>query len=91
MHENFCTLRIMGAGTLTLTAVSANYGIGAVIHEFSPIDHLAAALIAREAGSAVVNEAGEDDLFPLSGGVMIVQPVAREALYKVWSESLAID
>jgi len=88
MHENFCTLRIMGAGTLTLTAVSANYGIGAVIHKFSPIDHLAAALIAREAGSVVVNEAGEDDIFPQSGGVMIVQPIAREALYKLWSESL---
>jgi myo-inositol-1(or 4)-monophosphatase/deoxyribonuclease-2 len=88
MHENFCTLRIMGAGTLTLTAVSANYGIGAVIHKFSPVDHLAAALIAREAGSVVVNEAGEVDLFPHKGGIMIVQPVAREALYQLWLESL---
>ena len=87
LHENFCTMRIMGAGTLTLTAVSANYGVGAVIHQFSPIDHLAAALIAREVGCVVLNSSGEEDLFPQSGGLMIVQPHAREALYKIWQPS----
>lgn len=88
LHENFCTMRIMGAGTLTLTAISANYGVGAVVHRFSPIDHLAAALIADESGCLVLNEQGEVDLFPESGGLLIVQPAAREALYVIWSQSL---
>jgi myo-inositol-1(or 4)-monophosphatase/deoxyribonuclease-2 len=88
LHENFCTMRIMGAGTLTLTAVSANYGIGAVVHQFSPIDHLAAALIAKESGCLVLDETGEENLFPVSGGMMIVQPQAKEALFKLWSLNL---
>jgi len=88
LHEKFCTMRIMGAGTLTLTSVSANYGIGAVVHRFSPIDHLAAALIANESGCLALNEDGEVDLFPESGGQLIVQPSARELLYSIWAESL---
>jgi myo-inositol-1(or 4)-monophosphatase/deoxyribonuclease-2 len=76
LDENFCTMRIMGAGTLTLTSVSANYAIGAVVHRFSPIDHLAAALIAKESGCIALNEHGEIDLFPESGGQLIVQPSA---------------
>ena len=88
LKENFCTLRIMGAGTLTLTAVAANYGVGALVHRFSPIDHLAAALIGHEAGCEILNESGDHDLFPVEGGMMIVQPAARQALYRVWSESL---
>ncbi len=88
LHENFCTMRIMGAGTLTLTAVAANYGVGAVVHHFSPIDHLAAALIGQEAGCIVLNESGQIDLFPAKGGMLIVQPAARAALYKVWSDSI---
>lgn len=87
LGEAFCTMRIMGAGTLSLTAVSANYGIGAVVDQFSPIDHLAAALIARESGCFVLNEKGEEDLFPLEGGLLIVQPVARDFLAKIWLEA----
>lgn len=88
LHENFCTMRIMGAGTLTLTAVAANYGVGAVVHHFNPIDHLAAALIGQEAGCIVLNESGKVDLFPAAGGMLIVQPAARAALYKVWSDAI---
>ena len=84
LHSHFCTMRIMGAGTLSLTAVSANYGVGAVVHQFSPIDHLAAALIAKEAGCLVLNELGDEELFPQLGGMMIVQPAARNVLYKLW-------
>jgi myo-inositol-1(or 4)-monophosphatase/deoxyribonuclease-2 len=87
LHENFCTMRIMGAGTLTLTAVSADYGVGAVVHQFSPIDHLAAALIAKESGCLVLNERGEEDLFPLTGGILIAQPHAGKALFKIWQPS----
>ena len=84
LHNAYCTMRIMGAGTLTLTAVSADYGIGAAVDQFSPIDHLAAALIAKESGCYVLNEKGEEDLFPDAGGMLIVQPAARDALYKIW-------
>ena len=87
LNQSFCTMRIMGAGTLTLTAVSANYGVGAVVHQFSPIDHLAAALIAHEAGCIVLNQKGEEELFPDVGGVMIVQPHARDALFEIWRSS----
>ena len=82
-------MRVMGAGTLTLTATAANYGIGSVVHRFSPIDHLAAALIAKEAGCMVLNEQGEEDLFPTKGGMLIVQPDAAEALFKLWSAAIA--
>ncbi len=88
LGDHHCTMRIMGAGTLTLTSVSANYGIGAVVDQFSPIDHLAAALIAKESGCSVLNEKGEEDLFPVEGGLLIVQPLAREALSKIWLEAL---
>jgi fructose-1,6-bisphosphatase/inositol monophosphatase family enzyme len=81
-------MRIMGAGTLTLTSVSANYGIGAVVDQFSPIDHLAAALIAKESGCFVLNQKGEEDLFPREGGLLIVQPVAREPLLRIWLEAI---
>jgi len=91
LHDHFCTMRIMGAGTLSLTAVSANYGVGAVVHQFSPIDHLAAALIAKESGCIVLNSAGDEDLFPESGGMLIVQPAARNPLYRVWqSEKVGV-
>ena len=88
LGDSFCTMRIMGAGTLTLTSVSANYGIGAVVDQFSPIDHLAAALIAKEAGCFVLNERGEEELFPVEGGLLVVQPSARELLCKIWMEAL---
>jgi len=88
LGEAFCTMRIMGAGTLTLTSVSANYGIGAVVDQFSPIDHLAAALIAKESGCFVLNERGEEDLFPLEGGLLVVQPVAREPLLRIWLDAI---
>jgi myo-inositol-1(or 4)-monophosphatase/deoxyribonuclease-2 len=89
LHKSYCTMRVMGAGTLTLTATAANYGIGSVVHRFSPIDHLAAALIAKEAGCMVLNEQGEEDLFPTKGGMLIVQPDAAEALFKLWSAAIA--
>ena len=89
LHESYCTMRVMGAGTLTLTAAAANYGIGSIVHRFSPIDHLAAALIAKEAGCKVLNEQGEEDLFPAEGGMLIVQPVAAESLFKLWSAAIA--
>jgi myo-inositol-1(or 4)-monophosphatase/deoxyribonuclease-2 len=89
LNNAYCTTRIMGAGTLTLTAVSANHGIGAIVHRFSPIDHLAAALIADESGCVVYNEKGEHDLFPTSGGLMIAHPHAAPQLYTLWTDAIS--
>ena len=52
LAENYCTMRIMGSGTLTLVGVSAQRGVGSIIGQYSPIDHLAAALIVHETGVA---------------------------------------
>ena len=89
LAKNYCTLRIMGSGTLTLTGVAAGRGVGAVIGQFSPIDHLAAAIIVHEAGGAVWDENGEVNLFPASGGIMSATPAAAPALYELWKKSIS--
>lgn len=89
LDQKFCTTRIMGAGTLTLTAVSANYCTAALVHRFSPIDHLAAALIAHESGCVVLNQKGEEELFPLEGGMLIAQPYAAQEVLNLWRAAIA--
>ncbi len=89
LAENFCTMRIMGCGTLTLGGVAANHSVGAVIGEYSPIDHLAAALIVYEAGGAVLDEKGEVNLFPESGGILCATQAASKPLYKIWMKAVA--
>jgi len=88
LAENFCTPRIMGSGTLALTGVAAHYGVGAVIGDFSPIDHLAAVLIVSEAGGVVLNEKGEKDLFPETGGIMCATRAAAEPLFNIWKNAI---
>ena len=89
LAKNFCTMRIMGSGTLTLTGVAAGRGVGAVIGHYSPIDHLAAAIIVHEAGGAVWDESGEVNLFPLSGGIMCATRAAAPMLYELWKKSIS--
>jgi myo-inositol-1(or 4)-monophosphatase len=89
LAKNYCTMRIMGSGTLTLTGVAAGRGVGAVIGQYSPIDHLAAAIIVHEAGGAVWDENGEVNLFPASGGIMSATPAAAPALYAIWKKSIS--
>ena len=88
LAENFCTMRIMGSGTLTLTGVALNRGVGAVIGHYSPIDHLAACIIVHESGGVVLNENGEVDLFPEQGGIMTASPAAAHKLYQIWREAI---
>jgi myo-inositol-1(or 4)-monophosphatase/deoxyribonuclease-2 len=88
LAENYCTMRIMGSGTLTLVGVAAQRGVGAVIGQFSPIDHLAAALIVHEAGGVVWDENGEVNLFPESGGIMTATQSAAEPLFKLWKKAI---
>lgn len=85
LADRFCTLRVMGSGTLTLAGVAGGRGAGGVIDRFSPIDHLAATLIVREAGGLVLDDAGDEALWPESGGVLVARPEHAAELYAVWS------
>lgn len=89
LAENFCTMRIMGSGTLTLVGVSVARGVGAVIGHYSPIDHLAAVLIVHEAGGAVLDEKGEVNLFPEEGGILCATQAAARPLYEIWKKAIA--
>ncbi|MFJ8896463.1 inositol monophosphatase family protein [Leifsonia sp. NPDC102414] len=88
LTDAYCTLRVMGSGTLTLLGPAAGRGTGAIIHRFSPIDHLAATLIAHEAGAVVLGQDGRSTLFPAGGGVLVAAPAAAEELYGMWEAAL---
>jgi myo-inositol-1(or 4)-monophosphatase len=89
LAENFCTMRIMGSGTLTVVGVSVARGVGSVIGQYSPIDHLAAALIVHEAGGAVLDETGQVNLFPESGGIMCATQAAAKPLFEIWKKAIS--
>ena len=78
----------MGSGTLTLAGVAEGRGCGAVVHQFNPVDHLAATLIVREAGGVVLDEQGREDLFPPAGGVLVARDSrTAQALLTAWRGS----
>ncbi|GAA1594382.1 MULTISPECIES: inositol monophosphatase family protein [Kribbella] len=85
LRDRFCTVRMMGSGTLSLTGPAAGRGAGAVIDRFSPIDHLAAALIVREAGGVLLDDAGNETVWPAAGGILVARPEYAAELYDVWS------
>ena len=89
LAENYCTMRIMGSGTLTLVGVSVARGVGSVIGHYSPVDHLAAALIVHEAGGAVLDETGEVNLFPEKGGILCATQAAARPLYEIWKKAIS--
>ena len=76
-------------GTLTLVGVSASRGVGAVIGQYSPIDHLAAVLIVHEAGGAVLDEDGNVNLFPEFGGILCATQAASRPLYDIWKKAIS--
>lgn len=90
LTERFCTLRVMGSGTLTLLGPAAGRGSAAVVHRFSPIDHLAAVLIADEAGAVVLDEEGRRSLFPRAGGVLVAAPCVADEAFAVWAGARAL-
>ncbi|TDW19576.1 inositol monophosphatase family protein [Kribbella kalugense] len=85
LRDQFCTLRVMGSGTLTLAGPAAGRGVGAVIERFSPIDHLAAALVVREAGGILLDDNGDETVWPESGGILAARPEHAPELYKLWT------
>ena len=90
LSERYCTMRIMGSGTMTLVGVAAGRGVGAVIGAFGPVDHLAALLIVEEAGGIVLDSAGRRRAFPESGGIMAATPAAATELYDLWQAACAV-
>ena len=89
LAAEFCTMRIMGSGTLTIVGPALGHGVGAVVGQFSPIDHLASLLIVAEAGGAVWDEDGKQNLFPEKGGVMTATQAAAKPLYEIWKKAIA--
>ena len=89
LGARYCTMRMMGSGTMSLVGVAAGRGVGAVIGTFGPVDHLAAALIVHEAGGVVLDSRGERTLFPVDGGIMAADPSAAATLHALWQESVA--
>jgi myo-inositol-1(or 4)-monophosphatase len=84
LGDRYCTMRIMGSGTLSVVGVAAGRGVGAVIGQFGAVDHVAAALIVHEAGGVVLDEAGRACLFPSEGGILVAAPEAADALSELW-------
>lgn len=91
LADRLCTSRIMGSSTLTLAHVAAGRADGAVVGTFAPEDHLAAAIIADEAGYAVWDENGHHQPFPRTGGLMIARPAVAAQLFSLWRESRERD
>lgn len=89
LADRLCTSRIMGSSTLTLAHIAAGRCAGAVVGEFHPEDHLAAAIIADEAGYVVFDETGAQQPFPTAGGIMIARPAVASELFSLWRESIA--
>jgi myo-inositol-1(or 4)-monophosphatase len=88
LAQNFCTTRIMGSGTLTMVGVALQRGVGAVVENFSPIDHLASLLIVHEAGGVIWDQEGKPNLFPQNGGVMAATQAAAAPLYAIWMKAI---
>jgi len=89
LGERFCTMRVMGSGTMTLVGVAAGRGVGAVIGEFGAVDHVAAALIVQESGGVVWDASARPTLFPTAGGILVATPEAAPELFVLWREACA--
>jgi fructose-1,6-bisphosphatase/inositol monophosphatase family enzyme/glycerophosphoryl diester phosphodiesterase len=87
LRDRFCTVRVMGSGTLTLAGPAAGRGSGAVIERFSPIDHLASALVVREAGGVLLDDNGDETVWPESGGILAARPEHAAELYGLWADA----
>jgi myo-inositol-1(or 4)-monophosphatase len=88
LSERWCTTRVMGSSTLTLAHLGAGRCTGAVVGEFHPEDHLAAALICAEAGLSVWDESGAPQLFPRTGGILVARPAVADELYGLWAAAI---
>lgn len=83
-----CTMRVMGSSAMTLVSIAADRGTAAVIGNFNPIDDLAGAFIASEAGAIVLNDAGERTLMPERGGILVAAPGVAQDAWHAWTDGL---
>jgi fructose-1,6-bisphosphatase/inositol monophosphatase family enzyme len=88
LADRHCTTRVMGSSTLTLAQVAVGRTVGAVIGEFHPEDHLAAALLCQEAGMTVRDERGQSTPFPDGGGIMAARPEVGDELFELWQAAI---
>jgi len=88
LADRFCTSRVMGSSTLTLAQVAVGRTVGAVIGEFHPEDHLAAALLCQQAGMVIRDEDGNEDPFPERGGILAARPEVADQLFELWQAAL---
>lgn len=85
LAERHCTVRVMGSGTLSVTQVAAGRAAGCLIGAFHPEDHLAACVIAREAGAVVTDASGAVSVWP-EGAFLVAAPGVCDDLARVcWS------
>lgn len=78
LADRYCTTRLMGSGTLSTASVAAGRAAGCVIGEFHPEDHLAATLIAREAGANCRDADGRETAWPRGPFVVAAPAYAAE-------------
>lgn len=85
LSRRHCTTRVMGSSTLTIAQVAVGRTVGAVIGSFQPEDHLAGTLLCQQAGMRVLDEQGQQNPFPETGGILVARPEVADELYEVWS------
>ncbi|WP_416174514.1 MAG: Monophosphatase/phosphodiesterase bifunctional enzyme [Bifidobacterium crudilactis] len=89
LSERFCTMRVQGSGTASVSGVALGRGVATMVGKFGPVDHFAAVLIVHEAGGVVVDLRGDETLSPRNRGFLAARDRhCAEALVAVWQESL---
>lgn len=90
LAEAGCVTRIMGSNALTLASVGAGRALAAVIGAFGPIDCLAGALIAQEAGARALSPTGPHDL-TAGAPLLCTAPGVAQELFSAWAEGGTAD
>lgn len=89
VSARFCTIRVPGSGTASVSGVALGRGEASLIGCFGPVDHFAAVLIVHEAGGIVMDEFGNKTLNPRNTGFIAARDEAcAEELVAIWQESL---
>ncbi|MCH4160665.1 MAG: hypothetical protein LKF41_03260 [Bifidobacterium sp.] len=89
LSKRYCTMRVQGSGTASVSGVALGRGVATVVGHFGPVDHFAAVLIVQEAGGVVVDLDGNSTLSPRGKGFLAARDQrCADALVAVWKESL---
>ncbi|MFT8593608.1 MAG: inositol monophosphatase family protein [Bifidobacterium sp.] len=89
LSKRFCTMRVPGTGTASVTGVALGRGVATLIGKFGTVDHFAAVLIVHEAGGVIMDETGKETLNPRNAGFLAARDRrCANAIIDVWHESL---